>query len=200
MKAAHWRVGQWKCHPPENLISILPESANEAVACTGSLSQGDHVLNRLPLVKYSWAEIYSLIFHYLLSLYFAYIRSLELLLVTITFVSHFPVWGCSQFCVDCSAYMRQINESSLRLRFFYVVVTFFCLRWKSKYKIVWWKSQSEFSGFLAQGLKWEWSLGDHTHQQAHWGLTGSLHQHRCLSHFHLSIRLQIHQQTWTNRQ
>lgn len=33
-----------------------------------AFSQDDHVLNRLPLLKYSWAEIYSLIFHYLLPL------------------------------------------------------------------------------------------------------------------------------------
>lgn len=30
-----------------------------------AFSQDDHVLNRLPLLKYSWWEIYPLIFHYL---------------------------------------------------------------------------------------------------------------------------------------
>lgn len=41
-------------------------------------SQDDHVLNRLPLLKYSWVEVYSLIFHYLPSPTFAYLRSVEL--------------------------------------------------------------------------------------------------------------------------
>lgn len=141
MKEAHWRVGQWKCHPPENLISILSESANEAVACTGSLSQDDHVLNRLPLLKYSWAEIYSLIFHYLLSLYFAYIRSLELLLVRITFSSHFPAWGCLLFwCWLCCLHAAD-NESTQYLSFLFCR-RFFCLYCKSNGKNLWWKSQT----------------------------------------------------------
>lgn len=134
MKEAHWRVGQWKCHrPPENLISIS-ESAYKAVACTGSLSQGDHVLNRLPLLKYSWAEIYSLIFHYLLSLYFAYIRSLELLLDTITFISHFPVWRvlavwCWLYCLHAAD-----NESTQYLDFLFCR-HFSFLYWKSKFEV-----------------------------------------------------------------
>lgn len=48
------------------------------------LSQDDNVLNRFPLLKYSWVEIYSLIFHYHPSPGFAYLRCLELVLGTIS--------------------------------------------------------------------------------------------------------------------
>lgn len=157
MEEAHWRVGQRKCHPLENLISILSESANEAVACTGSLSQGDHVLNRLPLLKYSWAEIYSLIFHYLLSLYFAYIRSSELLLVTITFVSHSPAWCHSQFAADYIAYMQQImRRLGIWLSYFSVAFSSVSEVWVFFFLSLCDQSgrDSEFSGFVAQKLKW----------------------------------------------
>lgn len=156
MKEAHWRVGQWKCHPPENLISILSESAKEAVVCTGSLSQDDHVLNRLPLLKYSWAEIYSLIFHYLLSLYFAYIRSLEL--DTITFILHFLVWGCLQIHAHCIANMQQIMSQ------FWYLSSSFCRHFVRIGNQIWsFCSQTVSSrGFQAHGLKWERSFCDHT--------------------------------------
>lgn len=160
MKEAHWRVGQWKCHLPENLISILSESANEALVCTGSLSQDDHVLNRLPLLKYSWAEIYSLIFHYLLSLYFAYIKSLELVLDTITFILNFIVGGVVDsgllYCLHAAD-----NKSTLILEG--LILSSLCLHWKLDLKFSQATSQTvRPRGFQAHGLRWERSSGDHT--------------------------------------
>lgn len=57
------RPSSWKSNK-----HLLPMCWTRRWYVQEALSQDDHVLNRLPPIKYSWPEIYSLIFHYLLPL------------------------------------------------------------------------------------------------------------------------------------
>lgn len=131
-----------------------------------AFSQDDHVLNRLPLLKYSWAEIYSLIFNYLLPL-LCILQEFS----TSAAHSHFHLPPCRSAEDAFSAAHFFVTLSSLGAVFFFFlpdsdrprrrrVLGFFFLRPR---------------GLSGGGV---WVIARH---RVYWSLTGSLHQRRCLS-------------------
>lgn len=145
-----------------------------------AFSQDDHVLNRLPLLKYSWREIYSLIFHYLPALLCIHQLSWALALLTATATFHqvaaprprFPLpTRCTRAAHVWLVHLF-VTLSSLQAVFFFS------------------PSARSFDGepfwgvffFLAQRFEaMEGGVWVIARQRAYWSLTGSLHQRRCLS-------------------
>lgn len=131
-----------------------------------AFSQDDHVLNRLPLLKYSWAEIYSLIFHYLLPL-LCILQEFSPSAAHSHF--HLPPWRSaedaffplptfSSLChhLEQFFFFLPVSDRLRRRR----VLGFFLVRPR---------------GLSSGGV---WVIARH---RAYWSFTGSLHQRRCLS-------------------
>ncbi len=81
---------------------------------------------------------------------------------------------CLQFCACCIAYMQQIvRQSNIWFSLFL-----------SAGNQIWSFSDERGRQFSRISSSWAYGRGVWvtTHRWAHWGLSGSLHQHRCLSH------------------
>lgn len=131
-----------------------------------AFSQDDHVLNRLPLLKYSWAEIYSLIFHYLLPL-LCILQEFS----TSAAHSHFHLPPCRSAEDAFSAAHFFVTLSSLGAVcfFFFLTVT------DPDGEGFWGSFFLRPRGLSSGGV---WVIARH---RVYWSLTGSLHQRRCLS-------------------
>lgn len=126
------------------------------------------------------------------SIYFAYIKSLELVLDTITFILNFIVCVCGGGLVDsCLFYCLRAADNKSTLKLECRVLSPLCLHWKLDLKF----QTVRPRGFQAHGLKWERSSGDHTSG-------GSLRLNRITrtarmlvsvqTHSHVSMLLQVH--------